>query len=868
MLIALISPARRLPATVVASRLKLFTCNARPQRRCLNLLQHSKSKWKTLPWDQTVYLRLLKEHKQAVERKDYTVAWGLPLMPFVFTRGTVVHAANLQHYVILLDRVSISVRLDDQKQEPVLTVDVFMLTSSMGYDNNRFRMWWSHLDTEPLLNDADVWNLYPRSEYDVRPEENPNLPLTKVSRLFQKEYSRPVMETGALTIPIKYLDSPVPHRWFSLTRESIDRLDPFTEHGLSTREFLAFCPAFGAPGVGLTDAYYHGHQEIYLPTGRWPFQDRTAVVFSRLEDTEEEKVRMVTAAKVLAHKFVEMGRVRTAKVKQLWLDEIISKALPRADYHKYPTPKTIALCALRIARALEKWRGTTIMIHVPRNMPQIPVQLLFKQVLTNMKGDTAVIVALMGRKLYGRIFDHESEQVRETFATEIVFKPPLKPAPVLTEPAPETTTQEDEMFKRLMEKFHSQHEQRIIREREEAEKARRKEERERQLAEAARQEEEKRQAKIQHEMELQKEAEKRRVAAERKELQIQKDVEGWYEAAVQYEIDASLRKEEESVIGATTQAEQTVYPSVEDAENEIEEAQLSEGSINIKDGAICIGKEGSITVMDGFLNKRDGSIIIKTGFVNMESGDIDFLRRDDRSRFQEDLSKLSISFEDGVSHPGGEGASDEGFDVDSGVDDAESNPDLIGLTEAEIKIADGYIEIEDGSIKVIGEEGFDDAKKILSSIRIKRGAIHIISGSASFKDGKDGFINCSFDISESTLAFKDGYSDIKVDDDSAVYSVRHWGTGYVPQIDRDNYSYGRWSYEPLVEIRDTARERIRKRQEEVARTARREWELEEEERLRNERERLRNEQLAQRRAAMLKGLSMSFVTDKKRKKKD
>lgn len=147
-MLILLCPTRRLPAaTVVASRLKL--ANAWPQRRWLNLWLHSKDKWKTLPWDQTVYLRLLKEHEEAVKAKSDDVAWGLPSRPYIYKRGIVVHALNLKHYVLLLDRVSLSVRLDDPQQEPVLTVDVFMvcfytLSSCLGRPTNT-QLWPSSL---------------------------------------------------------------------------------------------------------------------------------------------------------------------------------------------------------------------------------------------------------------------------------------------------------------------------------------------------------------------------------------------------------------------------------------------------------------------------------------------------------------------------------------------------------------------------------------------------------------------------------------------------------------------------------------------------------------------------------------------------
>ncbi|KAK4652634.1 hypothetical protein QC762_501500 [Podospora pseudocomata] len=871
-MLILLCPTRRLPAvTVVASRLKL--ANARPQRRWLNLWLHSKDKWKTLPWDQTVYLRLLKEHEEAVKAKRDDVAWGLPSRPYIYKRGIVVHALNLKHYVILLDRVSLSVRLDDPQQEPVLTVDVFMLTSTgaLNAKNNHFSIRWSDLDREPMLGDQDPWQLTPSIEYEFRPEENPNLPITKVARMFQKEVSRPVLAPGALTIPVKHLSTPLPHRWFALTRESIDRLDPTGDHGPSTREFLAFCPALGEPAVGRADAYYHGHQKIYLPPGRWPFEDRTAVVFSQIENTEDEKRRMAAAAQRLAQKFKEMGRVRSTTVKQLWLAEIIKKAWPPKDYSKFLPQKAENHCRVLIARALEKWRGTTIVIHVSTELPQKPTRLLLEEVSANMKQDTVVIVSLMGRRLYDRIFNHRDEKVRETFATEIVFKPPLRPAPVVEEPVPETTAQEDEMLKRLMEKFLSQNEQRKMREREEAEKARREEERQRKLAEARKKEEEERQARIRHERKMEKEAEERRRAAERERLKIQKDVESMFEAAVQYEIDASLRKEES--VGERVLVDDAEHASADDAENETEEAQLSEGSINIKNGAICIETEGSIDVMGGFLNKRDGSIMIKTGFVNMVSGDIDFLHRDDRKRFQEDLGTVSISFEDGVSRRG------------INIDDADSNPDLISLTDAKIKITEGYIEINDGSIKVTGEEGLAHAKKILSSIRIKRGAIHIIEGSATFTDGQDDFINCSFDIKETTLGFKDGYTDIEAHKD--MYSTRDWGRGYQPNVDGNSDSTKSWSYDLP---QDKARERVRKMQDDIEEKAREQWaaeekkrereeqqrkrklEEEEEERKRKleeeEQERIRKEILARKRESLRKSLSTTFVTDSRRKKKD
>ncbi|KAK4173342.1 hypothetical protein QBC36DRAFT_245688 [Triangularia setosa] len=889
MLIAL-SPTRRVPTAVLASRFKLVTTRE-PQRRWMNLEPHKKSKWRTLPWDQKVYLRLLQEHKHVVETKQADdVAWGLPLIPYTMRRGTILHAHTLKHYVILLNGVSLSAREDDPKQEPVLTADVYMVkrTHSIGYQNNPWRVYWSDLDRYPMLEpDQAPWDIHIRSEYDLRPEDNPSLPLTKVSRLFDKECSRPIVESGPLTIPIKHLHTPVPRRWFSATEESMARLDPFTKVGPMTRDFIDYCPALSDPDVGLIDAHYHGRSDIFSRTGRWPFENRTCLVFSHQGD---EPRRMASAAQKLARTFKESGRVRTAKVAHLWLNEIIQKVLPNFEHGKIPDKKTISLCRILIARALEKWRGTTILIRIPKNMPKIALRQLV-ELASSIKEDTAVMVAIVGRKPYSHIFDHESDIVRETFATEIVFRPPLKPALIVKEEEPEANPEEDAMMRGLMEKFLSQNEQREMRKREEAERRRRQAEHQRRMAEIQREMEERRQVEIRKRIEEKKQAEERRRTAEQEKLKIRKGVEGWYETAVQYEIEASLREQEEmdTMTGRRDEEDLDRFPLVDDADKGTEEAHLSEGSISIENGDICIEKEGSITVMDGYLNKRDGSIVIKTGFVNMDSGTIVFLRRSDLTPFREDLTKMSISFEDGVSRPAsGESTFDKGdLKVDS-YDEAESHPDLIRLTDAVINITDGSVGIEEGSIKVIGEEGFDDAKKILSSIRIKKGAIHIVSGSAAFKGGKEGFINCSFDISETTLGFKDGYSDVKEMDDSAIYSVRDWGAGYEPRTDSDGFSYNSWSYEPFVEIRDTARERVFKKQEAIEKAAwreenarRRTERAEEKARVERERaeekvriereraeeeERLRKERLAKKRAEMLARLPMSFLPGRKPKR--
>lgn len=120
-----------------------------------------------------------------------------------------------------------------------------------------------------------------------------------------------------------------------------------------------------------------------------------------------------------------------------------------------------------------------------------------------------------------------------------------------------------------------------------------------------------------------------------------------------------------------------------------------------------------------------------------------------------------ISFEDGV------------FCWGINVDDVDGNLDLISFMDVKIKIIEGYIEINDGFIKVIGEEGLVYVKKILSFIRIKWGVIYIIEGFVIFIDGQDDFINCLFDIKEIIFGFKDGYIDIEVYKD--MYFICDWG---------------------------------------------------------------------------------------------
>ncbi|KAK4204604.1 hypothetical protein QBC40DRAFT_216876 [Triangularia verruculosa] len=900
MLIAL-SPFRLVPATGtgLASRFKLVI--AQPQRRWMDLKPHQKEKWRTLPWDHQVYLQLLRKHKAAIDSdKGDSLGWDRPLMPFVMRRGTIMYDMSLKHYVLLLNGVSISARLDDPIQEPVLTADAYMLTSKIK-EAIPWRVHWAGLDTEPSVDPNEApWDIHVRTEYDIRPKENPNLPVTKISRFFDKEFSLPIMGTGTLTIPIKHLADAVPKRWFSATEESMGRLDPFAVIGPRTRDLYAFCPTLLDADVGLIDAHHHGRKDISSSSAHWPFEKRTCLVFSHQGPTKEEGRRMLSAAEKLAQRFKELGRVRTATVNRVSLHDIIQKVLPDFEDGRKPNKKKLNLSRILIARALEKRRGTTVMIYISKDMPRLAfVQLL--EAASKMQEDTAVILAVVGRAPYKHIFNHESELVRETFATEIIFRPPLKQALPLTPQEPEPTPEEDEKMRIIMERLLSHHEQRKIREREEAEKIRRKEEHEKRLAAIRKEAKRQREAEIQERIREEKRAERERQIAEEKKIQVKKDVDAWYEAAVQHEIAASLR-EQELESHATRKAGQDpdTFGSPDDTEMEIEEAQPSKGSIAIQDGDICMEKEGSITVMDGFLNKRDGSIVIKTGFVNMDNGSIAFLQRSDMTYFEEDLGTLSISFEDGVSSHASGPANNKRLGLVTD-DEVGAHPDLMSLTDAVITITDGSIEIKKGSIKVVGEEGFDDAKKILSSIRIKRGAIHIVSGSATFKEGMKGFIKCSFDISETTLDFKDGFSDVKQVDDSHLYSVGNWGTGYRPMIDSNGPSYNSWGgYEPKIVHHDTARERVLKRQEAVLAAAkaekeaqmkreqaekqaqmRREQEEKEaqmkreqaEKKARMEREqaeeeeRKRKEVIAQKRAALLAKLPVSFLSERKRKGK-
>ncbi|KAK0710415.1 hypothetical protein B0T21DRAFT_396646 [Apiosordaria backusii] len=937
MLILALTPTRRIPPTVLAtaSGFKLVPGYGRPQdplstpgpqRRWMNFQPHQASLWRTLPWDQKVYLRFLEEHKKAADKGAEDLSWTLPLMPFIMRRGSIMYALNLKHYVILLDRISLSVKLDDPKSEPVLTVEAYMMTSLLA-DNvpNPWKVLWSQVDTAPALGPNQApWDIHVRSEYDIRPKDNPSLPLTKVSRFFDKECSRVISWEGVLRIPIKYLGTAIPRRWFSASEESVGRLDPYRQAWPLPRDFLAYCPALADPDVGPIDAHYHGYSvsSSGLSASRlWPFGSRTCLVFSH---QGKEKERMLSAARKLAQKFHESGRVRTAKVKELSLEQIVKKVTPARKNNP-------DLNRILITRELEKWRGMTMLIHVSTNISKSVFCQLVELVSRRMGEDTAVILTLLGRKPYSLIFDHESETVREAFGTEVIFRPPLEGAAVLEKQ--EATPEEDEQMKRLIEKFLSQEEQRKVREREEAERRRLKAEEDLKMAPIRKEMERRRQAELQRRIEEQKRAQRQREIDELKELKLQHGVDALYEAAVKHEIKASLREEG---LDTATEADATrdldSNPFPEETDKDTEEAQLIEGSISIENGDICIEKEGSITVMDGFLNKRDGSIVIKTGFVKMDDGNIIFVQRSDATYFREDFSKMSISFEDGISTPSDhfedgistpsdqEDSAKEDSDVDS-YDEGDPNADLVSLVDAVIDIKDGWIEIIEGSIKVTGEEGFDDNRKILSSIRIKRGKINIISGSATFKEGKEGFINCSFDISKTTLNFKDGFSDVKELDDADSYSVRNWGDGYKPITGDSGYSSNNWIYEPIVEIPDTARERVYKRQEAIEKVARAEYKariereraeekariereraeekariereraeqkarnkieraekkariererIAEEERLRKERiaeaERLRKEKLAKKRADMRANLQMSFLQPDNKKK--